>query len=106
MHDDRYSERFWKWHDTVVRRTRRLHLRWDHGRPHPGFRSMRTFDPSHPAMVHDELNQQTFEWQPEWQSSYEQYGELDGRAVSNWDGLLLNGWRPIVRRRWTDLRLR
>jgi hypothetical protein len=105
MHDDRYSERFWKWHDAVVRRTRRLNKRWDHGRPHPGFRSMQTFEPSRPAMVHDELNQQTFEWQPEWQSSYEQYGELDGRGISNWDGLLLNGWRPIVRRGWRRLRV-
>jgi hypothetical protein len=50
-------------------------------------------------MVHDELNEQTFEWRAEWQSNYEQYGELDDRGVSNWDGLLLNGWRPIVRRR-------
>jgi len=56
-------------------------------------------------MVHDELNQQTFEWRPEWQSSYEQYGELDGRGISNWDGLLLNGWRPIVRRGWRRLRV-
>ena len=99
MHDDLYSERFWKWHDGVVRRARRLKARWAQGRPHPGFRSMRTFEPSRPSMVHDELNEQIFEWRAEWQSNYEQYGELDDRGVSNWDGLLLNGWRPIVRRR-------
>jgi hypothetical protein len=60
---------------------------------------MRTFDPSRPAIVHDHLNSETFEWRPDWQASYEEYGELDHLGVSNWDGLRLNGWRPIVRRR-------
>jgi hypothetical protein len=61
---------------------------------------MRTFDPSRPAMVHDHLNGQTFEWRPEWQSSYRQYGQLNELGVSHWDGRQLNGWRPIVRTRW------
>jgi hypothetical protein len=65
---------------------------------------MRTFDPSRPAAVHDHLNRQTFEWRPEWQASYQQC-ELDYLGVSNWDGLQLNGWRPIVRRRrYPDVR--
>ncbi|SEP41607.1 hypothetical protein SAMN02990966_05943 [Rhodospirillales bacterium URHD0017] len=98
MRDDRSSE-FWKWHNGVVRRALRLLERYDAGRPHPGFRSMRTFDPSRPAMVHDHLNGNTFEWEPEWQASYEEYGAPDDLGVSNWDGLLLNGWRPLVPRR-------
>ena len=50
-------------------------------------------------MVHDHLNRKTFDWRPEWQASYEAYGALDDLGVSNWDELLLDGWRPIVGRR-------
>ena len=98
MRDDRPSGS-WKWHQGVVSNARRLHERYHDGRPPPGFRSMRTFDPSPPAMVHDHLNRKTFEWRPEWQASYEAYGALDDLGGSNWDELLLDGWRPIVGRR-------
>jgi hypothetical protein len=99
MRRDLHSERIWKWHDTMVRRAQRLHERWYQGRPHPGFRSMRTFDPSRPAMVHDDLNSEVFEWRPQWQAEYEEV-KLDDLGVSNWDGRLLNGWRPLLQRGW------
>jgi len=42
------------------------------------------------AMVHDRLNNETFEWLPKWQGEYE---PPDIYGVANWDGLLLDGWR-------------
>ena len=58
---------------------------------------MSTFDPSTPAMVHDRLNDRTFEWKPEtMQANYEQYATPFGPPdVIAWDGLLLDGWLPI-----------
>ena len=79
----------------AIRDQRKLQERWAKGEPHPGFRSMRTFDPSKPVLVHDRLNRMTFEWRPEWQADYEKHGELDEWNVSNWDGLLLDGWRAL-----------
>ena len=38
---------------------------------------MSTFDPSKPAMVHDRLNDRTFQWKPKtMQANYEQYASL------------------------------
>ena len=40
------------------------------------WRPMSEFDPSKPALVHDELNRTTFEWEPErWAESYRQTAE-------------------------------
>jgi hypothetical protein len=57
---------------------------------------MSEFDPSQPAMVHDRLNDRTFEWSPDWLANYEKYAEEFKPGVVSWDGLLLDGWSPIV----------
>jgi len=49
-----------------------------------------------PAMVHDQLNDETFEWQPDkWLEHYRQYACDFGYGLIEWDGLLLDGWRPM-----------
>jgi hypothetical protein len=59
-------------------------------------RPMSEFDPSMPAMVHDQLND-TFEWMPEkWREHYERYASEHAPGIVSWDGLLLDGWRPIA----------
>ena len=40
----------------------------------PDLRPMSEFDPSKPSMVHDQLNDDTFEWVTEkWREHYERY---------------------------------
>jgi hypothetical protein len=57
---------------------------------------MKEFDPTKPAMVHDRLNDRTFEWKPAtMQANYEKYAETFGPDVIEWDGLLLDGWLPL-----------
>lgn len=59
---------------------------------------MSDFDPSMPAMVHDWLNDKTFEWQPEkWRENYRQYAQERRPGVVEWGGLLLDGWPPADR---------
>jgi len=59
-------------------------------------RPMSAFDPSRPALVYDELNDETFEWLPERHGiSYERYAEPFREGIVAWDGLLLAGWRPM-----------
>jgi hypothetical protein len=59
-------------------------------------RPMSEFDPSKPALVHDQLNDDTFEWMPERHcADYERYAGPWGNGIINWDGLLLDGWRPL-----------
>lgn len=58
---------------------------------------MSEFDPTQPALVHDQLNDQTFTWDRarhgrDWQRSPPAPW---GPGVVEWDGLLLDGWRPI-----------
>jgi hypothetical protein len=56
-------------------------------------RPMNEFDPSKPAMVHDRLNDETFEWKPEqYFKSYLKYAHPHDVGVIEWDGLLLDGW--------------
>ena len=53
---------------------------------------MSEFDPSRPAMVHDRLNDQMFEWDPEeWRGHYERFAHDHARGIVEWDGLLLDG---------------
>jgi hypothetical protein len=54
------------------------------------------FDPSAPAMVHDRLNDRTFEWSPGMRAHYEQYAREIAPGVIAWDGLLLDGWHPAA----------
>jgi hypothetical protein len=61
---------------------------------------MSEFDPSLPVMVHDRLNDRTFEWKPAtMQANYEKYAKAFGPDVIEWDGLLLDGWLPLGARR-------
>lgn len=58
-------------------------------------RPMKEFDPSKAAMVHDRINDRTFEWKPEtMEANYRQYAVTSGDVVS-WDGLQLDGWEPL-----------
>jgi hypothetical protein len=49
---------------------------------------MSEFDPALPSMVHDALNDATFEWKPEWAANYREHAIDDGTGVIGWDGLL------------------
>jgi hypothetical protein len=61
------------------------------------WRPMREFDPSKPSLVHDGLNDTVFEWQPErCEANFRRYAEQGRTGVINWDGLLLDGWRPLL----------
>jgi hypothetical protein len=53
--------------------------------------SMDAFDPEKACLVHDHFNDQTFEWKPEWSSSYKNTPNHRPGVIS-WDGLLLDGW--------------
>ena len=58
---------------------------------------MSEFDPSKPAMVHDQLNDNTLKWHPERMAeNYREYAGDFGPGVISWDGLLLDGWQPLV----------
>jgi hypothetical protein len=57
---------------------------------------MSTFDPSNPAMVHDRLNDRTFQWVPAaMEASYRQDAVIVGDVVE-WDGWQLDGWQDVV----------
>ncbi len=59
-------------------------------------RPMKEFDPSAPAMVHDRLNDRTFEWSPaSMQANYRRYAVEVAPGVIEWDGWQLDGWLPI-----------
>ena len=59
------------------------------------FRPMSEFDPSLPVLVHDRLNDRTFEWSPDWLASYKTYAVKVDPGIVSWDGLLLDGWALI-----------
>ena len=62
----------------------------------PALRPMSEFDPSKSALVHDQLNDDTFEWLPEkYREHYERYAHEPRLGVIEWDRLLLAGWRPL-----------
>jgi hypothetical protein len=59
---------------------------------------MKEFDPTKPAMVHDRLNDRTFEWKPAtMQANYEKYVRTGchrmGRPVARW---LAAAWRSAL----------
>ena len=61
-------------------------------------RPISEFDPSKPALVHDQLNDDTFEWQSEKSlEHYRQYAHEHATGLIAWDGLLLDGWRPLTK---------
>lgn len=60
------------------------------------WRPMAEFDPSKPALVHDELNDQVIERQPAlYRQRFERYAQLfnPDKGLVEWDGLLLDGWK-------------
>ena len=57
---------------------------------------MSEFDPTRPALVHDLLNDRTFEWKPkEHSDSYRRFAEFDGPNMVAWDDYLLDGWKEL-----------
>jgi hypothetical protein len=70
------------------------------------WRPMADFDPSKLGQqVHDRLNDQIIDWEPERHGkNWDQHGYRDfGGGIVEWDGLLLDGWRPSIRRAPTEL---
>jgi hypothetical protein len=72
--------------------------------PKPDLRPTSEFDPSAPAMVHDQLNDDTFEWVPEkWREHYERYADEHawdcglGRAPAGWLAADASALKPIRR---------
>jgi hypothetical protein len=57
---------------------------------------MNTFNPEVPCHVHDKLNDELIEWQAQWAPLYRDHGVLYDEGVIAWDGLLLDGWSPVV----------
>jgi hypothetical protein len=58
---------------------------------------MSEFDPARPALVHDQLNDDTFEWLlEEWREHYARYAQKFEDGLVAWDGLLLDGWQPLT----------
>src|SRR4029453_9900643 len=63
----------------------------------PDWRPMTEFDPSKPALVHDKLNDQVIDWEPERHGKDYKDGHCDfGNGVIEWDGLPLDRWKPAV----------
>jgi hypothetical protein len=58
---------------------------------------MTEFDPAQPALVHDRVNDQMMEWSPDWRDNYRKYARPDAPGVVTFDGLLLDGWRPLLK---------
>jgi hypothetical protein len=57
---------------------------------------MSDFDPTQPAMVHDLLNDKTFQWNPDRHlESYRRHAVPDGPHMVAWEGLLLDGWTEL-----------
>jgi len=60
---------------------------------------MSEFDPSRPALVYDQLNDETFAWLPDRHGiDYRRYAKPHSDEVVAWDGLLLAGWRPLTKK--------
>jgi hypothetical protein len=60
-------------------------------------RPMSEFDPSNPSMVHDQLNDDTFEWLPEkYREHYERYASAFRAGVVEWDGFAVGRLAAII----------
>jgi hypothetical protein len=53
---------------------------------------MSEFDPSRPAMVHEQLNGHLIPWSTEDLERYSKYAEPEAEGVIWWEGFLLDGW--------------
>jgi hypothetical protein len=53
-------------------------------------------DPDQAAAVHDRLNDEMFEWVPaKYAAGYRRHADDFEPGVVEWDGLLLDGWKPL-----------
>jgi hypothetical protein len=59
--------------------------------------SMKTFDPSLTAMLHDRVNDRLVEWSPDPEAAYRKFATEADPGVISFDGRLFEGWRPVVR---------
>jgi hypothetical protein len=59
-------------------------------------RPMSAFNPEMRAFVHDELNDKEFVWNPDWALHYRQWAFVQPDGKVEWDGLILDGWRPFM----------
>jgi hypothetical protein len=59
-------------------------------------RPMSAFNPDMRAFVHDALNDRELLWKPEWASNYQEFAFVQPNGTIEWDGLILDGWRPFV----------
>jgi hypothetical protein len=59
-------------------------------------RPMSEFDPAHPAVVHDSLNDCEIYWQPDWADHFREHAIFEARGTVGWDGRILDGWRPRI----------
>jgi hypothetical protein len=57
---------------------------------------MNTFEPAKSCMLHDELNDSWFRWDPREADRYRKYAvHWDTSGAIAFDGLLLDGWAEI-----------
>ena len=61
-------------------------------------RPMSTFDPTQRVDVHDQLNDRIVRWRPKLAENYRCNRREHAPGVIEWEGQLLDGWRPIRRR--------
>ena len=57
---------------------------------------MNEFDPSQPAVLHDQRNDQIVTWTAELADNWRQYASDRGDGVIEWDGLLFDGWGNVL----------
>jgi hypothetical protein len=55
---------------------------------------MSEFNPTQPALVHDELNDIIIEWKPEWAEHFREHAIMEASGKVGWDGLILDWWKP------------
>jgi len=58
---------------------------------------MNQFDPSRPALVHDMLKDQVFEWLPTWEQDYRRNAKAFRCGFISWNAKVLDGWQPLLR---------
>ena len=62
------------------------------------WRPMREFDPTKSALMRDKRHGTTFEWHPKlWAEEFRHRSSERGPDLILWEGLLLDGWRPLLR---------
>ena len=64
--------------------------------PLPELRSMRTFDPSQPAILHDRRTDQIIPWDGDAQDHYRRYSIRHPDGTVGYEGWLLDGWGNVL----------